>query len=58
MMFCAREGYGRPGPVKKMHWGDVADVVFTLLFSPVVYVFVTRAPVLSTLVFSSLIVSG
>jgi hypothetical protein len=41
-----------------MHWGDAADFVFTLLISPVVYLFVTRAPVFATLVFSSLLVSG
>ena len=58
MRFCAREGQGRPGPVKNMHWGDAADVVFTLLFSPIVYIFVTRAPVFATLVFSSLLISG
>jgi hypothetical protein len=49
---------GRSGVGKKMRWGDVADIVLTALFSPVVYVFVTRAPVLTSIVFSSLLVSG
>jgi hypothetical protein len=58
MMFCGREGQGRPGTGKKMRWSDVADIVLIALFSPVVYVFVTRAPVLTSLVFSSLLISG
>jgi hypothetical protein len=58
MMFCARDGAGPARVGKKMRWGDVADIVLTALFSPVVYVFVTRAPVLTSIVFSSLLVSG
>ena len=49
---------GRSGVGKKMRWSDVADIVLIALFSPVVYVFVTRAPVLTSLIFSSLLVSG
>ena len=57
-MFCARESRGGPGPYKKMNWKDLGDIVLTVLLSPVIYVFVTRAPVSSSLVFSSLLISG
>ena len=57
-MFCGREGQGRSGPVKKMNWKDLGDIVLVILLSPVVYVFITRAPALAAVVFSSLLVSG
>ena len=43
---------------KKMDWKDLGEIVLVILLSPVVYVFVTRAPALSAVVFSSLLVSG
>ena len=57
-MFCAREGLSRSGPYKKMNWKDLGDIVLTVLLSPVIYVFVTRAPALAAVVFSSLLISG
>lgn len=57
-MFCAREGLSRSGPYKKMRWSDVGDIVLVILLSPVIYVFVTRAPALAAVVFSSLLISG
>ena len=58
MMFCAREGRGGTGPVQEMNWKDLGDIVLVILLSPVLYVFITRAPALAAVVFSSLLVSG
>jgi hypothetical protein len=41
-----------------MYWRDLGDLVLVILFSPGVYVFITRVPVFATLVFSSLLISG
>jgi len=37
---------------------DLTDVVLTIFVSPLVWLFVTRAPVLATLLFSSVLISG
>jgi hypothetical protein len=57
-MFCAREGQGRPGPVKKMRWADLTDITLAVLVSPFVWLLVTRAPVLATIVFSSVLITA
>lgn len=41
-----------------VHTADLTDIVLALFLSPLVYLFVTSWPVLATLVFSSLLVSG
>lgn len=43
---------------KNMYWRDLTDLVLVIIFSPVVYLFVTSAPALAAVVFSSLLVSG
>jgi hypothetical protein len=57
-MFCAREGQGRPGLVKKMRTADLTDITLAVLVSPVVWLLVTRAPVLATILFSSVLITG
>lgn len=37
---------------------DLTDLVFTVLVSPLVWLLVTRAPVLATLVFSSVLITA
>ena len=37
---------------------DLTDLVFTILISPLVWLLVTRAPVLATLVFSSVLITA
>jgi hypothetical protein len=48
----------RADTAKKMYWSDLGDIVLVILLSPVVYVFVTRAPAFAAVVFSSLLISG
>ena len=58
MMFCGHEGRARASPTKNMYWKDLGDLVLVILLSPAVYVFVTRLPAFSAVVFSSLLISG
>ena len=43
---------------KHMYQRDLTDIALVILVAPVVYVFVTRAPVFAALIFSSLLVAG
>lgn len=56
MMLCARGREWAGAPRQNMP-ADLIDIGLALLLSPIVWVFVTRAPVLSTFIFSSLLVS-
>ena len=60
MMFCAREGQADDhAPTKHMsRRTDITDVFIAFLVSPFVWLLVTRAPVLATIVFSSVLITA
>lgn len=56
---CTPGAGGRPSTSPNMNIkADLIEVLVTLVLSPIVYIFLTRAPVTASVVFSSLVVSG
>ena len=60
-MLCVHGGPGGDHGVSKTYMPlkvDLTDIVLTIFVSPLVWLFVTRAPVLATIVFSSVLITA
>jgi hypothetical protein len=59
-MLCVQGGQDRAHMVSKhmRRRTDIVDVLITVLISPFIWLLVTRAPVLATFIFSSVLITA
>lgn len=57
MMLCVRDGRTGEGKAK-IRMPDLTDIVCAVFISPCIWLLVTRAPVLATVIFSSALITA